>query len=88
MLKVFVVLLPMIAGAALAGTVRAATPLDVRADMTTRAIESSAKINLDGASLVHSDSSSLPEPASWAIMLTGFGVVGAIARRRRAGVAI
>ncbi len=29
----------------------------------------------------------VPEPASWALLLAGFGIIGAIARRRRAGTA-
>jgi hypothetical protein len=29
----------------------------------------------------------VPEPASWAMLITGFGLVGAAARRRRAAAA-
>lgn len=32
--------------------------------------------------------SSVPEPASWALMIGGFGLVGLAARRRRMGVAV
>ena len=31
--------------------------------------------------------SAVPEPASWAMLITGFGVVGAAARRRRSAIA-
>ena len=30
----------------------------------------------------------VPEPASWALMIGGFGLAGAVARRRRSGVAV
>ena len=33
---------------------------------------------------VNRDTSHLPEPATWAIMLAGFGLVGGAARHRRA----
>ena len=33
------------------------------------------------------EGSAVPEPASWAMLITGFGLVGATARRRRAQVA-
>lgn len=100
MLKILVVILPMVAGAALAGTVRAATPLDmsVPATATVQAGLAGARAeglggfdtvqaqpSIIGAALVGGrDSSHLPEPATWAIMLTGFGLVGAAARQRRA----
>jgi len=29
----------------------------------------------------------VPEPASWAMLIAGFGLVGAVARRRRAATA-
>jgi hypothetical protein len=32
--------------------------------------------------------SGIPEPASWAMMLAGFGLVGGAARRRRSGAAL
>ena len=40
----------------------------------------------DGYTLVLSPgiSNGVPEPATWAMMLVGFGAVGALARRRRA----
>jgi hypothetical protein len=34
------------------------------------------------------DPRAVPEPASWAMMITGFGLVGGVLRRRRRGVAI
>ncbi len=37
-----------------------------------------------GSTVVAGNTSRLPEPASWAIMLTGFGLIGAAARHRRA----
>jgi hypothetical protein len=30
----------------------------------------------------------VPEPASWAMLIAGFGLVGAVARRRQQGLAI
>ena len=30
----------------------------------------------------------VPEPATWALLLSGFGIVGAAARRKRAGIAV
>ena len=38
--------------------------------------------------LVFTNSGSVvPEPASWAMLIAGFGLVGAVARRRRAATA-
>lgn len=112
MLKYFIVFCPMILGATLAGTVRAATPLDVSADaappsvqdslagvgatniqpMSARALgaASSARPISAGdfvAGAPDRASSRLPEPATWAVMLIGLGLVGAMARRHRAQVA-
>jgi hypothetical protein len=102
MLKILVVLLPMIAGATLAGTARAATPIDVNGQsaavsvqnvlstvsadsirgFTAQSVQSAAAVS--GVDMIGRNTSRLPEPASWAIMLTGFGLVGAAARHRRA----
>ncbi len=41
----------------------------------------------DGGALVPAVNA-VPEPGSWALMIVGFGLVGANVRRRRAGVAI
>ncbi len=38
----------------------------------------------DGAGLKLSLSSAVPEPATWAMMIAGFGMIGAMVRRRRA----
>lgn len=40
---------------------------------------------LDGVSLV--ETPAVPEPATWALLITGFAFIGAAARRRRAAVA-
>ncbi|HMI20648.1 MAG TPA: PEPxxWA-CTERM sorting domain-containing protein [Sphingomonas sp.] len=46
-----------------------------------------AAIGLDNVSVVQLDSSAAPEPASWALMLGGFGMVGgALRSRKRAAV--
>jgi hypothetical protein len=45
--------------------------------------------NASGAgqyAMTQSDPRAVPEPASWALMITGFGMVGAALRRRRTGV--
>jgi hypothetical protein len=34
---------------------------------------------------VHAEVQAIPEPTTWAMMILGFGAVGAVARRRRAG---
>jgi hypothetical protein len=39
------------------------------------------------ASIGDSAGSAVPEPASWALMISGFGLAGAVLRRRRALVA-
>lgn len=41
--------------------------------------------NRDYLQSVGSYAESVPEPASWALLVGGFGLVGAVARRRRAG---
>ena len=60
-------------------------------------IELSGLVNQAGGSLKFKDvkqisfdpiMSGIPEPASWAMMLTGFGLVGGAARRRRGGAAL
>ena len=38
----------------------------------------------DGAGLKLNLSSAVPEPATWAMMIAGFGMIGAMVRRRRA----
>ena len=40
-----------------------------------------------GAAQFDATFSATPEPAAWALMITGFGMVGAAARRRRSGYA-
>lgn len=45
-------------------------------------LQSDVAFELDNA-----DFSAIPEPASWAMMIAGFGLAGAAARRRRAFVA-
>jgi hypothetical protein len=102
MLKILVVLLPMVAGASLAGAARAATPIDISAQPATVSVQGAfAGLSSDsvhgftahlaqvaaptaGLEIVGRNTSRLPEPATWAIMLTGFGLVGAAARHRRA----
>lgn len=42
---------------------------------------------LDGSSFEYDLVSNAPEPAAWALMLVGFGLVGALTRRRAAGAA-
>jgi hypothetical protein len=42
-----------------------------------------AAIGLDNVSVVELDSSAAPEPASWALMLGGFGAIGGAMRSRR-----
>ncbi len=42
---------------------------------------------IDDVSVLAAPVSAVPEPASWALMLTGFGLAGAALRRRRAVVA-
>jgi hypothetical protein len=46
---------------------------------------SKSVLSLDGAELPDADPG-VPEPASWALMLGGFGLVGATMRRRRTAV--
>ena len=43
----------------------------------------SLSVDVTGATLA---AGAIPEPASWALMLVGFGVIGTVARRRRAMV--
>jgi hypothetical protein len=38
---------------------------------------------IDGVSFAASDIAAVPEPASWAMMLLGFGAIGLTMRRRR-----
>lgn len=102
MLKILVVLLPMVAGAALAGTVRAATPIDLSTQPAAVSVQGAfATLSADsvrdfvgqdvrgvasmaGVEMIGRNTSHLPEPATWVIMLTGFGLVGAAARKHRA----
>ena len=42
---------------------------------------------LDGVTFTPDSVGNVPEPASWAMMLVGFGLLGAAARRRRSSVA-
>jgi hypothetical protein len=42
---------------------------------------------IDSVALNVTPSAAVPEPASWAMLIAGFGLVGAAARRRRAAVA-
>jgi hypothetical protein len=48
--------------------------------------DSPAFIDLDDVSVVEAVSSGAPEPASWALMILGFGLAGGALRRRREGV--
>jgi hypothetical protein len=38
---------------------------------------------LDGVTLTETTTGAVPEPSNWAMLITGFGIVGAAARRRR-----
>ncbi len=92
MLKLFIVMVPMIAGAALATTVRAETLITLAAEPAPQAavLANPASLPSDRPlvqNIVGADQASaahLPEPAAWTIMLTGIGLVGALSRRRRA----
>jgi len=44
-------------------------------------------LGIDDVSVLAAPVSAVPEPASWALMLTGFGLAGAMLRRRRATIA-
>lgn len=46
-----------------------------------------SNLALDAVSVVDTTAGAVPEPATWALLLTGFGAVGGAARRRRAAVA-
>ena len=48
---------------------------------------SDATAFIDNVALNVTPSAAVPEPASWAMLIAGFGLVGAAARRRRATVA-
>lgn len=43
---------------------------------------------LDGVSMMASPPPPVPEPAAWALMLAGFGIAGAVLRRRAAPAAV
>ena len=43
---------------------------------------------LGAGSLVGLTAAAVPEPATWALLITGFGLVGVAARRRRTGAAV
>ncbi len=45
-----------------------------------------AGIQLDNLKVTGTLASAVPEPATWAMMITGFGLAGAALRRRRAGL--
>ena len=42
-----------------------------------------SNLALDAAAISGPEAGGVPEPASWALMLTGFGAMGAVIRRRR-----
>ena len=46
-----------------------------------------SNLALDAVSVVDTTPGAVPEPASWALLLAGFGLTGALARRRRIAVA-
>lgn len=50
---------------------------------TTTEIARVAQIRVGGAELIPTQQGTAPEPASWALMIVGFGGVGATMRRRR-----
>jgi hypothetical protein len=94
MLKLFIVMVPMLVGGALASAARSETVVAVPTTGVVAATElgvrAAAPIQARSfASHGQSSSSRLPEPATWAMMICGMGVVGAMSRRRRAqGLAI
>jgi hypothetical protein len=49
---------------------------------------STAKINLEQGGFGHFDGVAVPEPATWALMIVGFGGAGALLRRKRARQAL
>lgn len=59
---------------------------------TGRALLQSARVEglteAQRASIVNFSASALPEPASWVMMILGFGLAGGMLRRRRAGFAL
>ncbi|WP_296597975.1 PEPxxWA-CTERM sorting domain-containing protein [Phenylobacterium sp.] len=65
----------------------AANPYQAASPFTAAAISAAApRINLAGPAAPDRDSLAavaVPEPASWALMITGFGLAGAAVRRRR-----
>jgi hypothetical protein len=40
---------------------------------------------ISGFSSIHDDPAAAPEPATWVMMFLGFGLIGAVMRRKRAG---
>lgn len=60
-----------------------AGPINGRAAMALREGSESRYTGIDDLSLIGSTSGGVPEPAAWALMIVGFGGVGALLRRRR-----
>jgi hypothetical protein len=61
-----------------------ATAADAGAPITIDLVRGAGtQADFDNLSLTSSAGGAVPEPASWAMMVTGFGALGAILRRRR-----
>lgn len=50
--------------------------------------DQSNRAELRGKLVLYTDATAVPEPASWAMMIAGFGLVGAAARRRKGQMAL